>query len=122
MTKEEAAYFSDVLKAYSEGRTIQIYDRDKWNDCNDIVYFDSKPKEYRIKPKYRPYRSADEFLEAQKEHGPYLERMGNPVFRIPIMVDDKNIKFDNGDIYSYLDLIEFCRWQDGTSCCCLTKY
>lgn len=125
MTKEEAAHLSDVLKAYSEGKTIQIYDRGKWNNCDSIVYFDAKPKKYRIKPepKLRPYKNAEEFLQAQKEHGMYLisKNKGDRV-RLPIIVKAEEIfmywdpENPSPTGYMYSDLLNYWTHQDGTPC------
>lgn len=128
MTKEEAKYMSGVLKAYSEGKTIQWawkgdkvfwydIDGDNWNFETNIDKMD-----YRIKPevKYIHYRNAEEFLKAQKEHGPYI-RLSDSVYNIPksvITMRDKVIcEFETPAYKSInsIDLLNY-RWQDGTVC------
>lgn len=118
MTKEEAKHFSEILKAYSEDKELEYLTMDGEWVPKRTPNFDAPPFNYRIKPelKYRPYNSAEEFLQAQKEHGPYLQRMRNAVFRIPIMIGDKNIEFNNGDVDIYEDLLELGNWQDDTPC------
>lgn len=121
MTKEEAKYFSEILKAYSEGKTIQCqYTNGMWFDMSGEPNFDNAITRYRIKPepKYRPYNSAEEFLNAQKEHGPYLQRERYSGFRTPVFVCNTSIRFsDNFDEYTkYEELLEWCKWQDGTPC------
>ena len=59
-----------IMQAYERGEQIENYYRGEWVLCE-------KPKwnwgyaEYRVKPKpeFRPFKSVEEFLEAQKEHG-----------------------------------------------------
>lgn len=61
----------DIMQAYQEGKQIQIYDKihNQWID--DEPNWNWGLHEYRIKPKpkFRPFKSVDEFLEAQREHG-----------------------------------------------------
>lgn len=71
-------------------------------------------------PKYVPYGSAEEFLEAQKEHGPYLYRSETKLaYYMPTMIDNNGIYIHTVYYYnycSYNDLVnKFC-WQDGTPC------
>ena len=124
MTKQEAKHLSEILKAYSEGKTIQfaLKGRNDWDDYyvlnEDVVTLNTVDFDYRIKPepKYRPYKNAKEFLMAQKEHGPYLQRMRNAVFRIPTLIGDESIEFQDGCADAYEDLIESGKWQDSTPC------
>ena len=75
MTKDEAVVFAPIIKAYSEGKTIQFIGEDgKWHDftCGDVVFADN-PEEYRIKPeaKYRPFKDAQECWEEMQKHQPF---------------------------------------------------
>lgn len=75
MTREEASKFAPIIKAYSEGKTIQFIGNDgKWHDftCPDVVFADN-PEEYRIKPeaKYRPFKDAQECWEEMLKHQPF---------------------------------------------------
>lgn len=119
MTKEEAKHHIDVLKAYIEEKEIQWRIRsndrqsEKWNDCYNPS-FDFANIEYRIKsePKYRPYNSAEEFLKVQKEHGPYLEKMGE--FYLPTSVRQDAVLW--GFCTKWKDLLNYYKWQDGAPC------
>ena len=68
MTKEEAAHLSDILKAYSEGKSIQRLDtssmQSKWEDTS-VIQLNLPYLHYRVKPesKFRPYANAEEFLK-----------------------------------------------------------
>lgn len=124
MTKEDAKHFSEVLKAYSEGKNIQWSWKncDSWNTIVEPWSFGSNIDKikYRVKPepKYRPYASAEEFLEAQKEHGPYIKSHGQ-YFR-PIMVDGtKGIVISDitgPTLLFYPTILETKLWQDGHRC------
>ena len=79
MNRKEAAELLPIIKAFSEGKTIQYRIRDNetanWNDI-DKNYHDFSPYsfEYRIKPepKYRPFRDAKECLKELSTHTHYL--------------------------------------------------
>ena len=75
MTTDEATKFAPIIKAYSEGKTIQFIGEDgKWHDftCGDVVFADN-PEEYRIKPeaKYRPFKDAQECWDEMQKHQPF---------------------------------------------------
>lgn len=70
---------------------------------------------------FRAYNNAEEFLKAQKEHGPYFVFEDNylifPIRVLPLGIDlfvpwqgDNSIRG-----ISYKDIVKFT-WQDGTHC------
>ena len=123
MTKEEAKHLSEVLKAYSEGKEIEIYDRiDGWIPICKEPCFVGNPMVYRIKPepKLRPYKNTEEFLQAQSEHGPYI--IGNCLF-IPLKIyEDAIVYYAQKDekgfeqMFTFVDLADRFAWQDGSPC------
>lgn len=71
MTREEACRFWPIIKAYAEGKQIEVKDdKGVWLS---IKYpdFDSYFGDYRIKeePKYRPFKNANECWEEMVKHG-----------------------------------------------------
>lgn len=119
MTKEEAAHLSDVLKAYSEGKEIEHLRTDGVWDCicKDPIFTEG-PMRYRIKPepKYRPYANAEEFLKAQKEHGPYM--FANFKYFLPLSLRDNKVMFQDekdSELVRFDELV-YVQWQDGTPC------
>lgn len=67
-----------VLQAYANGETIQVNlgdDCGGWIDFGDdeIPKFDSKPSDYRVKPKpkYRPFKDAEECWQEMQKHHPF---------------------------------------------------
>lgn len=72
MTKENAKKLLPFIKAYIEGKQIQIFYDNKWHD-KDEYSFDSDPSNYRIKPeqKYRPFESVEECWEEMQKHKPF---------------------------------------------------
>lgn len=117
MTKEEAKYLSDILKAYSEGKEIEVKSGNEWiATCKD-PWFTGNPMSYRVKPepKYRPYKNAEEFLKGQKEHGLCFKWIGTESFHFPNKIDDCTLRGEGFHIF-YSNLLERCIWQDGHPC------
>ena len=126
MTKEEAKYFSNVLKVYSEGGVIEYLGADgEWKYIGKNPTFTRGPMRYRIKskPKYRPYKNAEEFLQAQKEHGLYVQLKDSDVYYLPTIVS-LGILFNNQfpyelevmlgkEVTKAIELLEKFQWQDG---------
>lgn len=74
MTREEAKELLPIIKAYAEGKTIQMFDNVaiEWRDLNEPK-FDGKLSRYRIKPepKYRPFKTAEECWNEMLKHEPF---------------------------------------------------
>lgn len=74
MTREEAKALLPIIKAFSEGKTIQSRcikgDTSLWYDDDDFSFDDDL--EYRIKPSptYRPFANADECWNEMLKHQP----------------------------------------------------
>ena len=64
----------EVMQAYERGEQIEVnyfhHNGDYWTSCGTPVW-DWDNFDYRVKPKkkYVPFDTAEEFLEAQREHG-----------------------------------------------------
>lgn len=75
MIKEETKQAIAIMQAYVNGKDIEYksYD-DDWRKTNDPNQNQLSTK-YRIEPKekYRAYNCIEEFLQAMKEHGPYIK-------------------------------------------------
>ena len=73
MTREEAKYFWPIIKAYSEGKTIEyLLSEGKWVTINEDFLFDNSHERYRIKqePSYRPFRDNKECWDEMQKHQP----------------------------------------------------
>lgn len=72
MIREQAAEFLPIIKAFAEGKTIQVLTYDnKWEDIDEPL-FNVPPSNYRIKsePKYRPFNNIEECWEEIQKHQP----------------------------------------------------
>mgnify|MGYP004479359373 CR=1 FL=1 len=77
MTKEEAKVLLPIIKAFSEGKDIQIKPKEGTNWCilnqEDINHWNLKECDFRIKPepKYRPFKDAEECWQEMQKHQPF---------------------------------------------------
>ena len=75
MNRKEAAELLPIIKAFSEGRTIEFKDKrfkDNWDEMSEFPDFSFKSFEFRIKPKlkYRPFKDAEECWQEMLKHHP----------------------------------------------------
>lgn len=74
MNQNQAKELLPIIKAFSEGKVIQLKTVDKgWQDIILFASFDSNPEDYRIKPepKYRPFKDAEECWQEMLKHQPF---------------------------------------------------
>ena len=72
MTREEAKEMLPIIKAWAEGKTIQVKEHGRWVElCIDD--FNLCPDMYRIKPepKYRPFKTKEECWNEMLKHQPF---------------------------------------------------
>ena len=73
MTRKTAKKLLPIIKAYSEGKEIQHFWENKWEDIKSPQFVDH-PSSYRIKPeqpKYRPFKNNKECWEDMQKHQPF---------------------------------------------------
>lgn len=71
MTREDAKRLLPIIKAYAEGKEIEIFDETKRMWITAILpLFNCDSSSYRIKPesKYRPFKNAEECLAEMQKH------------------------------------------------------
>ena len=75
MAREEAKELLPIIQAFAEGKTIQVKGPDnRWYDYegkNCKLKFDSRVQDYCIKPKYRPFKNAEECWQEMQKHNPF---------------------------------------------------
>ena len=98
MTKEKAKYLAEVLKAYAEGKPIEVLLDDGWREVNlDEYSLDAENEHYRIKkePKYRPFKNAEECFNEMQKHQPIGWLYWNTAFVHITEIGLGCIAFDN---------------------------
>ena len=105
MTKEKAKYLAEVLKAYAEGKTIEVLLDGGWREVNlDEYSLDAENEHYRIKkePKYRPFKNAEECFEEMQKHQPMGWLYRDTIFVHITEIGLGRIAFDNC-MYSFVE-------------------
>ena len=116
MTREEAKEMLPIVKAFAEGRTIQLFGRDGWTDLYKDFIFDISYR-YRIKPepKYRPFKDADECWQEMLKHEPFgwvKEKERNVRTQIGFM-HTKGIQGTSGGSSNYKAFFDCFSFADG---------
>ena len=105
MTKEKAKYLAEVLKAYAEGKTIEVLLDGGWREVNlDEYSLDAENEHYRIKkePKYRPFKNVEECFEEMQKHQPMGWLYRDAIFVHITEIGLGRIAFDDCT-YSFVD-------------------
>lgn len=118
MTRKETKELLPIMKAYSEGETIQIWDESKWVDL-DEAYFSASPDKYRIKPepKYKPFKNREECWQEMHNHSDFgwLTRIDTGNFEhIKTICQEKILFAVSIEYYRYEDAFKYYKFLDGT--------
>lgn len=112
----------EVMQAYERGEQIEYRIKDfmrddEWYVQKEFPEWDWKTFDYRVKKPstYRPYKNIQEFLQAQKEHGIYLQEKETRCMIMPLGVNYYRVTIPSRS-YRYKQLLNTFVWQDGTPC------
>ena len=116
MTREEVKAKLPIIQAFSEGKTIQIWDESKWVDLDEATFSASTDK-YRIKPepKYRPFKNQEECWKEMQKHQPFgwvKEKVSEMLYLIN-GISNMGIAIME-DITSFEEAINIYEFKDGT--------
>lgn len=74
MNRKEAVELLPIIRAYAEGKEIEIFDKTTkmWKTAM-LPHFDCDSNIYRIKPEpeYRPFKNAEECWTEMQKHQPF---------------------------------------------------
>lgn len=112
MTREEAKELLPIIKAFAEGRTIQLLGRDGWTDVYKNLVFDISYR-YRIKPetKYRPFANEEECWNEMLKHQPFGWVKDKKTNEYELL---KRVSPKDGVIDQYTCVFERCVFADGS--------
>lgn len=119
MTREEVKELLPIVKAFAEGRTIQLFGRDGWTDLDKNFIFDINYR-YRIKPetKYRPFANEEECWRVMQKHQPFgwvKDKEDGAYVMVTKVSDGRDDMAINGNYNWRLDgLFEYFTFADGT--------
>lgn len=113
MNRKEAAKLLPIIKAFSEGKVIQVEQKNGWVDADWAnVSFDDYPSyKYRIKPECRPFKDAEECWQEMKNHQPFgwVKDKKTNAYELLKLVAPKD-----GVIDQYTCVFKRCVFADGT--------
>ena len=128
ITKEKAKELSEILKAYSEGKTIQRKGNTGWNDLHELLGEDIKQASIKIggeyldlrikpEPKLVPFTFEDSHLflnKVVKGKSPYRDtRMKH----IVVSCNDEFVWLGTiGTKITYFRFLNEFEFEDGSSC------
>ena len=116
MTKEKAKHLAEVLNAYAEGKTIEVFLDGEWCEITSNGFnFDVENDSYRIKkePNYRPFKNAKEFLDEMQKHQPVGWLVSYKAFSIITAFNNEVIEFGNSKYKFEEILINGITFADG---------
>ena len=72
MNRNQAKELLPIIKAFSEGKVIEMKCAESWIEIEDVCDFHSSST-FRIKPepKYSPFKDADECWQEMQKHQPF---------------------------------------------------
>ena len=119
MTKEEIKERLPIMRAFAEGKTIQvrINNDSSWTDLLDNKLEISNLYEYRIKPepKYRPFKSQEECWQEMLKHQPFgwVKEISCEMLYLINGISNESIVIME-DINSFKEAMNFYEFKDGT--------
>ena len=116
MTREEAKELLPIIQAFAEGKTIQVWYNDTWQDeeypsFGELNLFRIKPE-----PKYRPFRNVEECWQEMQKHQPFgwLKDTDTGGYIIISELDDEDIEISGNNGWDYVGLMKCYTFADGT--------
>lgn len=120
MNRNQAKELLPIIKAFSEGKIIEMKCAESWIEIEDVCDFHSSST-FRIKPepKYRPFKDAEECWKEMQKHQPFgwLTCVGCRYNIVSVSNIDVSMANVSGDIVTlrFCDVMESDTFADGTT-------
>ena len=124
MNRKEAAELSPLIKAFGEGKDIEMRSKNPhaqlngWAKMDEFIFGNF---EYRIKPepKYRPFNDAEECWKEMLKHKPFgwIKAKDASIpnrFMIINSIRNEEVSIALGIDFTYNELVEHYTFIDGT--------
>ena len=124
MNRKEAAELSPFIKAFGEGKDIEMRSKNPhaqlngWAKMDEFIFGNF---EYRIKPepKYHPFENAEECWNEMQKHQPFgwIKPKSDDVIGKFMLIDslmDKVVTVRTNVRFKYHELLEHYTFADGT--------
>lgn len=127
MTREEAKVLLPIIQAFAEGKVIECRTKpsliegsdvpNDWTEMKEIGFWNNI--EYRIKPKYRQFKDAEEYWQEMLKHQPFgwikcKDASVPSKFMIINSVRNKEVSITLGIDFTYNELLKCYTFADGT--------
>ena len=116
MTREEAKELLPIIQAFADGKTIQVWYNDTWQDEEYPSFVELNL--FRIKPetKYRPFRNVEECWQEMQKHQPFgwLKDRDTGGYIIISELDYEDIEISGNNGWDYVGLMKCYTFADGT--------
>lgn len=119
MDRNQAKELLPIIKAFSEGKTIEMKCAESWIEIEDICDFHSSST-FRIKPepKYRPFKDAEECWQEMLKHQPFgwLKDKVDGHFVQLTVVDSKGaMSLNRNQGWTLWDMMQCYTFADGAA-------
>ena len=71
MTREQAKELLPIIQAFAEGKTIQVWANDTWQDEEYPSFGELSLFRIKQEPKYRPFKTQEECWNEMLKHQPF---------------------------------------------------
>ena len=127
MTREESKAFYPILQAFAEGKVIECrtkpsalskswQDMNEWTEMKEIEFWNNTEYRVKPKPKYRPFKDAEECWQEMQKHQPF-GWVKSTLFKDLALVKRVTTLYVeiNRDIIDYKDALEKFTFADDTN-------
>lgn len=119
MDRNQAKELLPIIKAFSEGKTIEMKCAESWIEIEDVCDFHSSST-FRIKPepKYRPFKDAEECWQEMLKHQPFgwLKDKVDGHFVQLTVVDSKGaMSLNRNQGWTLWDMMQCYTFADGAA-------
>ena len=115
MTREEAKEMLPIIKAFAEGKTIQLFTNGIWEGAENPSF--EELSRYRIKPepKYRPFKSQEECWNEMLKHKPFgwVKEISSKMLYLINGISNMSIVIME-DTNSFKEAMNIYEFKDGT--------
>ena len=127
MTREESKAFYPILQAFAEGKVIECrtkpsalskswQDMNEWTEMKEIEFWNNTEYRVKPKPKYRPFKDAEECWQEMQKHQPF-GWVKSTLFKDLALVKRVTTLYVeiNRDIIDYKDALDKFTFADDTN-------
>ena len=118
MTRDDAKKLLPIIKAFSEGKTIEYFDTgcNIWRESINPLFGDI---DYRIKPepKYRPFKNAEECWNEMLKHQPFgwvKDKEDGSKASLTCIEEDGDISINGNKGWKYDGVMKIYTFADGS--------